>query len=262
MSETPEVPKPRPSTDRFGFLTRKLGPAPIWIYAVIIVGVYYWYTHYGPGKSSKPGAGQTMYGYDGNGNPIYQPYYGLDSDGQAIFTPPNATSKQSSSGSTTTTTASGGSKKTIAPKSHASKATAPNFVTVGRWPGKASNGLAEWDTTVSGIAQHEHTSVGEIEKLNPVIGTRPIVYGPDQATHTPDLIYPGEHIRVPGEHTTGNAPKTHPKPAPPPSSKTVTTRWQNNEQTSAPVEAQIGNQQTDANGNVTADIIPHRPLGM
>lgn len=36
----------------FGFLTRKLGPLPVWAYAAIAVGGYYWYTHYGPGASS------------------------------------------------------------------------------------------------------------------------------------------------------------------------------------------------------------------
>jgi hypothetical protein len=36
----------------FGFLGRKLGPLPVWAYALIAVGGYYWYTHYGPGASS------------------------------------------------------------------------------------------------------------------------------------------------------------------------------------------------------------------
>lgn len=41
--------------DALAFLTRKIGPAPVWVYAVVIVGAYYWYTRYGPGKSSGSG---------------------------------------------------------------------------------------------------------------------------------------------------------------------------------------------------------------
>ena len=37
----------------FGFLTRKLGPFPVWVYAALAVGGYYWWTHYGPGASSQ-----------------------------------------------------------------------------------------------------------------------------------------------------------------------------------------------------------------
>lgn len=36
----------------FGFLTRKVGPLPIWAWGAIAVGIYYWYTHYGPGATS------------------------------------------------------------------------------------------------------------------------------------------------------------------------------------------------------------------
>lgn len=39
----------------FGFLGRKLGPLPVWAYALIILAAYYWYTHYGPGASSSSG---------------------------------------------------------------------------------------------------------------------------------------------------------------------------------------------------------------
>lgn len=37
----------------FGFLTKKLGPLPVWVYAVLIVAAYYWYTHYGPGAQKQ-----------------------------------------------------------------------------------------------------------------------------------------------------------------------------------------------------------------
>jgi len=33
-------------------LTRKVGPLPVWGWAVIGFGIYYWYTHYGPGAAT------------------------------------------------------------------------------------------------------------------------------------------------------------------------------------------------------------------
>lgn len=36
----------------FGFLTKKLGPFPVWLWGVGAVGIYYWYTHYGPGAKT------------------------------------------------------------------------------------------------------------------------------------------------------------------------------------------------------------------
>jgi hypothetical protein len=30
------------------WFTRKIGPLPAWGWGVAAVGVYYWYTHYGP----------------------------------------------------------------------------------------------------------------------------------------------------------------------------------------------------------------------
>lgn len=45
--------------DKFGFLTRKVGPLPIWVYGVIIIGAYYWYTHYGPGAQKQQSGQQT-----------------------------------------------------------------------------------------------------------------------------------------------------------------------------------------------------------
>lgn len=44
-------------SNNFGFLTRKIGPLPIWAYAAIAVGIYYWYTHYGPGATNQNQAG-------------------------------------------------------------------------------------------------------------------------------------------------------------------------------------------------------------
>jgi hypothetical protein len=35
------------------WLTRKVGPLPVWAYGLIAVGGWYWYTHYGPGASKQ-----------------------------------------------------------------------------------------------------------------------------------------------------------------------------------------------------------------
>jgi hypothetical protein len=35
-----------------GFLARKIGPVPIWLIGVALIGAWYWYSHYGPGASS------------------------------------------------------------------------------------------------------------------------------------------------------------------------------------------------------------------
>lgn len=55
-------PQPEPEArSSFGFLTRKIGPVPIWVIAAGIVGAWYWYTHYGPGAAkaaAAPAAGQ------------------------------------------------------------------------------------------------------------------------------------------------------------------------------------------------------------
>jgi len=40
------------------WVTRKVGPLPVWAYGVIAVGAYYWYTHYGPGASKTAAAQQ------------------------------------------------------------------------------------------------------------------------------------------------------------------------------------------------------------
>lgn len=64
------------------------------------------------------------------------------------------------------------------------KAGAPPTVTVAQWPGKSVNGLAQWNTTLWGIANHYHTSVQELLKLNPNI-------------KDPNLIQPGQKIKVP-----------------------------------------------------------------
>jgi hypothetical protein len=68
---TPAAKGPSRSTN-FGFLTHKLGPLPVWAYALIAAGIYYWYTHYGPGANkSATGGGKGQAGTDPTTN---QPY--------------------------------------------------------------------------------------------------------------------------------------------------------------------------------------------
>lgn len=61
MAETGSADAPKGGGDskNFGFLTHKIGPLPVWAYGAIAVGIYYWYTHYGPGaKKSQQNQGQ------------------------------------------------------------------------------------------------------------------------------------------------------------------------------------------------------------
>lgn len=49
VSGKPDTPKKKGT---FGFLSYKLfGVVPVWVAALAGVGIYYWYTHYGPGAS-------------------------------------------------------------------------------------------------------------------------------------------------------------------------------------------------------------------
>ena len=49
MADTPSTPSGSGDKSSFGFLTRKVGPLPIIAWAGLAFGVYYWYTHWGPG---------------------------------------------------------------------------------------------------------------------------------------------------------------------------------------------------------------------
>lgn len=73
-------------------------------------------------------------------------------------------------------------KTTVTKVTH--KAAPGTTVTVAKWPGKSVNGNAQWNTTLWGIAQHYHTSVADLLKLNPTI-------------RNANLIYPGQKIKVP-----------------------------------------------------------------
>lgn len=53
----PDAPATSSSKSKsLGFLSRKIGPVPIWVIAVGLAAAYVWYTKYGPGKSSSTSA--------------------------------------------------------------------------------------------------------------------------------------------------------------------------------------------------------------
>lgn len=66
-------PEPSGGSDSFGFLTHKVGPLQVWMWALIAVGAYYWYTHYGPGSSSTATAPVATSADSGDSTP--QPFY-------------------------------------------------------------------------------------------------------------------------------------------------------------------------------------------
>jgi hypothetical protein len=47
---------PGSSSSGFGFLGRKIGPVPIWLIALVLLGIWYWYENYGPGATSSSSA--------------------------------------------------------------------------------------------------------------------------------------------------------------------------------------------------------------
>ena len=57
MADPPAKPE---SKGTFGFLTRKVGPLPVWAWGGIAFGAYYWYTHFGPGAKKAAAAKQAQ----------------------------------------------------------------------------------------------------------------------------------------------------------------------------------------------------------
>jgi hypothetical protein len=41
------------SSGTFGFLTKRIGPVPIWVIIIALAGLWYWYYHYGPGAQQQ-----------------------------------------------------------------------------------------------------------------------------------------------------------------------------------------------------------------
>lgn len=67
MADAPAAPAAS-STAKGKGLARKLGPLPVWVWAVLLVAAWYWYEHYGPGAKSTAAATTSS---DGGGGPVY-----------------------------------------------------------------------------------------------------------------------------------------------------------------------------------------------
>lgn len=88
MADTSTAAEPSGST--FGFLGHKVfGKVPVWVIAVAAIGGYYWYTRYGPGKSSTTSSAAQTTGTDPAGNtgiidPATGYVYGSSEDSAAL----------------------------------------------------------------------------------------------------------------------------------------------------------------------------------
>ena len=183
-------PTPRATSgEQFGFLVRKIGPLPVWAWGVIAVGIYYWYTHYGPGASS---AASSAAPPGGSGN--------TDAVTETLNTSTGPTTSSGSSSGTVNpvpvtvpppkpAVPDNPPVRQVKPPNHnpPRQSEPPRTVTVAKWPGKSSGGRAQWNTTLSGIAAHERVPLGDLEKDNPQV-------------RNPNLIYPGEKINIPDAH--------------------------------------------------------------
>lgn len=165
-----------------GFLTRTYGGLPMWVWVAIGVGGVLLYRSLGSksGATSASNSNQPLSGNNGNATPpnIFFLPQGANAGtnltvsinrNPGTYTPPVPTATQIF----TPPPAIGGGN---------SPAVVQAPVTVQRWPGVSSGGLAEWDTTLWGIANHFGTSVSALQQLNNI--------------SNPNLIYPGEQIKV------------------------------------------------------------------
>ena len=206
MADTPEPSSS--SGDTFGFLTKKVGPLPVWAWGVIAVGIYYWYTHYGPGASSAktPSTGNgTGDAVTETVNTVTGPTSDTGSSSDTVNPPPVVTPPPVDNPPPVDTpppvytpppdSDSGGGDwspppaRVVKPANHnpPRQSEPARSVTVAKWPGRSRGGRAQWNTTLSGIASHEHIPLGYLEKDNPQI-------------RNPNLVYPGEKIRIPDAH--------------------------------------------------------------
>lgn len=78
MADTPEPA----GNGGFGFLTHKLGPLPVYVWALLAVAGYYWYTHYGPGAAPAAGTAGTVV-VDQAAQPIGGSQYKTNSEWEA-----------------------------------------------------------------------------------------------------------------------------------------------------------------------------------
>lgn len=192
-------PYPDPQAQQGNFLTRKYGgiPGVVWLAGAAVIAYFLFFR----GKSSSANAPSSSGGggTSTTGDISLQPgtetidLTGSGSD-TTISNPAPAINPgglpQPPSGPTQTGTPNPQPSPKPPPKkktvggSVAHKAGAPPTVTVAKWPGNSVNGLAQWNSTLWGIANHYHTTVAELLKLNPSI-------------KNPNVIQPGQKIVVP-----------------------------------------------------------------
>lgn len=186
-----------------GFLTRQYFHLPMWAWIAIGIAATMMIRSYMTTKSgtqSTTSTTDTGNGTNGNGTPPN--IFFLPQGAGGTVAPPQVSvtiNRQPGNGGTSGTPGtpvsnhppiggSGGPAITpvpgnVPPVGPATPAQKYQTVTVERWPGNSSGGLAGWDTTLWGIANHFGTTVDQLAQLNNI--------------SNPNLIYPGEQIRVP-----------------------------------------------------------------
>jgi len=153
------------------FLTKKAGPLPMWGWAAGGLLLFVVMTSMrGTSATPNPNNGAKVSGNNGN------------APSPNIFFLPNGTSPVPSTITVNVNRLPGNGGST-------GESSAPppppkhTVVTVKPWPGKSSNGLAEWDTTLWGIATHFGTTVSALAQANGI--------------SNPNLIYPNQQIVIP-----------------------------------------------------------------
>ncbi len=179
MSEA--VPEQAGQPASAGFLSRKiLGiPVVLWIILVAVIA-YLWFKNQNSSSSSASSNNSQGTPQSQTGNVTLSPgTETIDVEGGTSTTTasnPQPTPAPKTTTKKTATTA----KKPAAPATpKGGGSSAADTVTVVQWTAENT----PWNSTLSGIAQHEHTSVAALLKLNPQI-------------KNPNLIYPGEKIKV------------------------------------------------------------------
>lgn len=160
-------------------LTKKVGPLPMWGWAaggaLLLVVVT---SFRGASAAPNPNNGSRLSGNNGNApspNIFFLPNGSGANPGSKITINVNRLPGNGPN------TGEGGALPV-----HKANPTPPpqrTVVTVKPWPGKSSNGLAEWDTTLWGIANHFGTTVAALAQANGI--------------SNPNLIYPGQQIVIP-----------------------------------------------------------------